>query len=40
MGNIIFEGEYYYFKNGKGKECYDIDNLKFEGEYLNNKEWN
>ena len=42
-GNIIFEGEYLNgIRNGKGKEYYnDYDDLilKFEGEYLNGKEW-
>ncbi len=26
-------------KNGKGKEFYDDDGLKFEGEYLKGKKW-
>ena len=38
---LMFEGEYLNDKrNGKGKEYYDNGNLKFEGEYFNNKEWN
>ena len=35
-----FEGEFLNGKrNGKGKEYYIDGKLKFEGEYLNNKEW-
>ena len=37
----IFEGEYLNgMRNGKGKEYYSNDKLKFEGEYLNDKIWN
>ena len=36
-----FEGEYINGEiNGKGKEYYYEDKLKFEGEYLNRKRWN
>jgi len=27
-------------RNGKGKEYYSKNKLKFEGEYLNGKKWN
>jgi len=38
---LIFEGEYLNGKrNGKGKEYYNNNNIKFEGEYLNWKKWN
>ena len=38
---MLFEGEYIQGKrNGKGKEYYDNGKLKFEGEYLNGKNWN
>ena len=37
---LIFEGEYINGKrNGKGKEYYDDCKLRFEGKYLNDKEW-
>ena len=37
---LIFEGEYKDGKrNGKGKEYYTYENLKFEGIYLNGKQW-
>ena len=37
----IFEGEYLNGqRNGKGKEYHWNKNLRFEGEYLNDKEWN
>ena len=38
-GNLYFEGENAY-KNGKGKEYYSDEKLKFEGEYLNGSQWN
>jgi len=39
--NLLFEGEYKNRKrNGYGKEYYDKDKIKFEGEYLNGKRWN
>ena len=39
-GKLRFEGEYSNGKrNGKGKEYYEGGNLKFEGKYLNDKEW-
>ena len=35
---LIFEGEYKNGKkNGKGKEYYDSEKIKFDGEYLNGK---
>ena len=38
---LIFEGEYSNGeRNGKGKEYYSGEKIKFEGEYLNNKRWN
>jgi antitoxin component YwqK of YwqJK toxin-antitoxin module len=38
---LISEGEYLNGeRNGKGKEYYNNDKLKFEGEYLNGKKWN
>ena len=40
INTLIFEGQYKTGKrNGKGKEYYENGNLKFEGEYLNNKRW-
>jgi len=37
---LVFESEYKNGKrNGKGKEYDYYGNLRFEGEYLNNKEW-
>ena len=37
----MFEGEYKNGRlNGKGKEYYSNGELRFEGEYLNNKKWN
>ena len=39
--DMIFKGKYSNGKrNGKGKEYYNNGNLKFEGEYLNDKIWN
>ena len=36
---LIYEGEYLNGKkNGKGKEYFNNDNLKFEGEYKNGME--
>ena len=43
LNSIIFEGEYQKgLRNEKGKEYYDIPKgqLKFEGEFLNGKNWN
>ena len=38
VGILIYEGEYLNGKrNGKGKEYYNNNQLKFEGEYLNGK---
>ena len=38
---LIFEGEYLKgMKNGKGKEYYSNGEIKFGGEYINNKRWN
>ena len=38
---VIFEGEYLFGKrNGKGKEYYYDGQLRFEGEYKNDLEWN
>ena len=40
-GKLIFEGEYSNgLRNGKGKEYYKNSKLKFEGEYLYNKNYN
>ena len=40
-GNLVYEGEYKNGKrNGKGKEFYKKDSIKFEGEYFNDKKWN
>ena len=37
----MFEGEYSNGKrNGKGKEYFINNNVKFEGEYSNGKKWN
>ena len=38
---LIFEGEYSNKKrNGQGKEYYDDNRVKYEGEFLNGKRWN
>ena len=38
---LIYEGEYLNGKrNGKGKEYALNGNLKYEGEYLNDLQWN
>ena len=38
---MIFEGEYLNGKrNGKGKEYYNDNLLKFEGEFFNGFKWN
>ena len=38
---LIYEGEYINGeRNGKGKEYYDDNKIKFEGEYLYGKRWN
>jgi len=39
-GNILFEGEYYYYHKLKGKEYYPNGNSEFEGEYLYDSKWN
>ena len=40
-GQLIYEGDYFNGdRNGKGKEYYNKNKLKFEGEYLNGKIWN
>ena len=37
----MYKGEYLNGeRNGKGKEYYWNKQLKFEGEYLNGKQWN
>ena len=37
---LRFEGVYKNGKrNGKGKEYYNNDNLKFEGKFLDSKKW-
>ena len=40
MAFLKYEGEYLnYERNGKGKEYYFPGILKFEGEFVNGKEW-
>ena len=38
---LVFKGEYLNGKrNGKGREYYDNNNLKYQGEYKEGKIWN
>ena len=38
---MIYEGEYkHLIREGKGKEFYKNEKIKFEGEYLKGKRWN
>ena len=40
MSIRIWSWVFKWEKNGKGKEYWNNNNLKFEGEYLNDLEWN
>ena len=39
VGYLIFEGEFYYNYEFKGKEYFKSGQLKFEGEYLFQEKW-